>query len=119
MGILRINLPNLCQNMIHVDALDFSVRHAEEVIRLFWRSVYMYMYKRIDLIFVLVKPYSAICIYVISNIMDFIYTNLYHCWSSSNMRAEYNDMPKYRDHKELGMHPIRLTGNAPAIIMHL
>ena len=35
---LRINLPNLCPNMIHVDALDFSEWHSEEVISFFWRS---------------------------------------------------------------------------------
>ena len=27
--------------MIHVDALDFSERHSEEVISFFWRSVYI------------------------------------------------------------------------------
>ena len=31
--------------MIHVDALDFSECRSEEVIRFFWRSVYMYMLK--------------------------------------------------------------------------
>ena len=40
MCILRINLPNLCPNMIHVDALDFSGWHSKEVISFFWRSVY-------------------------------------------------------------------------------
>ena len=40
MCLLRINLPNLCPNMIHVDALDFSEWHPEEVISFFWRSVY-------------------------------------------------------------------------------
>ena len=39
--LLRINLPNLCPNMIHVDALDFSGWHSEEVISFFWRSVYL------------------------------------------------------------------------------
>ena len=33
MCLLRINLPNLCPNMIHVDALDFSECHSEEVIQ--------------------------------------------------------------------------------------
>ena len=37
---LRINLPNLCPNMIHVDALDFSEWYSEEVISFFWRSLY-------------------------------------------------------------------------------
>ena len=31
MCLLRTQLPNLCQNMIHVDALDFSECHSEEV----------------------------------------------------------------------------------------
>ena len=30
--------------MIHVDALDFSEWHSEEVISFFWRSVYMHIY---------------------------------------------------------------------------
>ena len=33
-------IANLCPNVIHVDALDFSECRSEEVIRLFWRSVY-------------------------------------------------------------------------------
>ena len=41
MCLLRINLPNLCPNMIHFDALDFSEWHSEEVISFFWRSVYL------------------------------------------------------------------------------
>ena len=40
MCLLRMTLPNLCPNMIHVDALDFSEWHSEEVISFFWRSVY-------------------------------------------------------------------------------
>ena len=39
--LLRINLPNLCPNMIHVDALDISEWHSEEVISFFWCSVYV------------------------------------------------------------------------------
>ena len=39
--LLRINLPKLCPNMIHGDALDFSEWHSEEVISFFWRSVYI------------------------------------------------------------------------------
>ena len=35
MCLLRINLPNLCPNMIHVDALDFSEWHSKEVISSF------------------------------------------------------------------------------------
>ena len=31
--------------MIHVDALDFSEWHSEEVIRFFWRSVYILGHK--------------------------------------------------------------------------
>ena len=38
--ILRMNLPNLCPNMNHFDAVDFSECHSEEVISFFWRSVY-------------------------------------------------------------------------------
>ena len=38
--LLRTNLPNLCPNMIHVDALDFSECHSEEVVSFFWCSVY-------------------------------------------------------------------------------
>ena len=41
MRLLRINLPNLCPNVIHVDALDFSEWHSKEVISFFWRSVYI------------------------------------------------------------------------------
>ena len=41
MCLLRINLPNLCPNMNHFDAVDFSECHSEEVISFFWRSVYM------------------------------------------------------------------------------
>ena len=44
MCLLRINLPNLCANMIHVDALDFSGWHSKEVISFFWRSVYFLNY---------------------------------------------------------------------------
>ena len=44
-----INLPHLCPDMNHFDAVDFSECHSEEVISFFWRSVYyfwryMYMY---------------------------------------------------------------------------
>ena len=45
--LLRINLPNLCPNMNHFHAVDFSECHSEKVISFFWRSVY-------DLLFVLV-----------------------------------------------------------------
>ena len=38
--LIRINLPNLCPNIIHVDAVDFSECHSKEVISFFWRSVY-------------------------------------------------------------------------------
>ena len=41
MCLLRTNLPNLCPNIIHVDALDFSECHSEEVISFFWHSVYL------------------------------------------------------------------------------
>ena len=37
----RINLPNLCPNMNHFDAVYISECHSEEVISFFWRSVYM------------------------------------------------------------------------------
>ena len=40
MCILKINLPNLCPNMNHFDAMDFSECHSEEVISFFWCSVY-------------------------------------------------------------------------------
>ena len=40
MCLLRINFPNLCPNMNHFDAVDFSECHSEEVISFFWRSVY-------------------------------------------------------------------------------
>ena len=40
MCLLRINLPNLCPNINHFDAVDFSECHSEEVISFFWRSVY-------------------------------------------------------------------------------
>ena len=33
MCLLRINLPNLCPNMNHFDAVDFSECHSEEVIK--------------------------------------------------------------------------------------
>ena len=42
-GFLDVHLPNLCPNMIHVDALDFSEWHPEEVISFFWRSVYNHL----------------------------------------------------------------------------
>ena len=32
MCLLRINLPNLCPNMNHFDAVDFSECHSEKVI---------------------------------------------------------------------------------------
>ena len=42
MCLLRINLPNLCPNMIHIDALDFSGWHSKEVISfLLTLSVYI------------------------------------------------------------------------------
>ena len=40
MCLLSINLSNLCPNMNHFDAVDFSECHSEEVISFFWRSVY-------------------------------------------------------------------------------
>ena len=46
MCLLRINLPNLCPNKIHVDALDFSEWHSEVVISFFWRSVYLYSWNK-------------------------------------------------------------------------
>ena len=39
--LLRSIKAYLCPNMINVDAVDFSERRPEEVISLFWRSVYM------------------------------------------------------------------------------
>ena len=48
MCLLRINLPNLCPNMIRVDALDFSGGHSKEVISFFWRSVYFPTHVNID-----------------------------------------------------------------------
>ena len=44
MCLLRINLPNLCPNMNHFDAVDFSECHSEEVISFFWRSMYIAWY---------------------------------------------------------------------------
>ena len=44
MCLLRINSPNLCPNMIHIDALDFSGWHSKEVISFFWCSVYIYYF---------------------------------------------------------------------------
>ena len=41
MCLLRIHLPNLCPNMNHFNAVDFSECHSEEVITFFWRSVYI------------------------------------------------------------------------------
>ena len=41
MCLLMINLPELCPNMIHFDAVDFSEWHSNEVISFFWRSVYI------------------------------------------------------------------------------
>ena len=38
--LLRINSPNLCPNMIHTDALDFSGWHSKEVTTFSWRLVY-------------------------------------------------------------------------------
>ena len=32
MCLLRMNIPNLCPNMNHFDAVDFSECHSEEVI---------------------------------------------------------------------------------------
>ena len=40
MCLLRINLPNMCPNLNHFDAVDFSECHCEEVTSFFWRSVY-------------------------------------------------------------------------------
>ena len=37
---------NLCPNMNHFDAVDFSECHFEEVISFFWRSVYMHRPRR-------------------------------------------------------------------------
>ena len=37
--VLRINLPNLCPNMNHFDAVDFSECHSEEVMFLLTLSV--------------------------------------------------------------------------------
>ena len=45
MCLLRINLPNICPNMNHFDAVDFSECHSEEVISFFWRSVYIHTVK--------------------------------------------------------------------------
>ena len=39
MCLLRINLPNLCPNMNHFDAVDFSECHSEEVMFLLMLSV--------------------------------------------------------------------------------
>ena len=39
MRLLRINLPNLCPNMNHFDAVDFSECHSEEVMFLLTLSV--------------------------------------------------------------------------------
>ena len=52
MCLLRINLPNLCPNMNHFDAVDFSECYSEEVISFFWRSVYMLLYyKKLYILF--------------------------------------------------------------------
>ena len=39
MCLLRINLPNLCRNINHFDAVDFSECHCKEAIIFFWCSV--------------------------------------------------------------------------------
>ena len=44
MCLLRINLPNLCPNMIHVDALDFSGWHSKEVMFLLTLSVHVHTF---------------------------------------------------------------------------
>ena len=41
MCLLRINLPNLCPNMNHFDAVNVSECDYEEVVSFFWRSVYI------------------------------------------------------------------------------
>ena len=54
----------MCPNMIHVDALDFSEWHSEEVISFFWRSVYVRESLKSDL-FVLV---NYVCVHKLINI---------------------------------------------------
>ena len=44
MCLLRINLPNLCLNMNHFDAADFSECHSEEVMFLLTLSLCMYFF---------------------------------------------------------------------------
>ena len=52
MCLLRINLPNLCPNMNHFDAADFSECHSEEVMFLLMLSLYPPNYmKRVKSIF--------------------------------------------------------------------
>ena len=44
MCLFRTNLPNLCPNMIHVDALDFSECHSEEVTGFFSTLIVYYAF---------------------------------------------------------------------------
>ena len=42
MCLLRINLPNLCPNMNHFDAVDFSECHSEEDLVMFLLTLSVY-----------------------------------------------------------------------------
>ena len=43
MSVVTSTVVKLCPNMIHFDAVEFSECRSEEVISLFWRSVYVYV----------------------------------------------------------------------------
>ena len=47
MCLLRINLPNMCPNMNHFDAVDFSECHSEEVMFLLMLSLHFSTQKQL------------------------------------------------------------------------
>ena len=61
--LLRINLPNLCPDMNHFDAVDFSECHSEEVMFLLTLSVCMYVWMY-GCMYVCLYDCMYVCMYV-------------------------------------------------------
>ena len=74
MCLLRRTSANLCSNMIHFDAVDFSECHSEEVISFFWRSVYVA--KKLLNLWGLMKAYKRLLTKSIREIYNFHYLHL-------------------------------------------
>ena len=94
MCLIRITIANLCPNMIHLDALDFSKCRSAEVICFFWRSVY-------------------VCMYVCMRVSYDLYEHMYGFWAGQTGTKDLVMVKK--EEKTLNIGPI-LTQFTPLLM---